>query len=75
MHGYNFDEDSIFMVMSYDGNYYICNTCDKALRNNRMPCQAVANRLFVEDLQSNFRVLICLKDCLHQEEFYLKRSP
>ena len=43
------------MVMSYDGNHYICNTCDKALRNNRMPCQAVANRLFVEDLPKQFQ--------------------
>ena len=33
------------MVMSYDCNYHICNTCHKALRNNRMPCQAVANKL------------------------------
>ena len=55
MHGYNFDEDSIFIVMSYDGNYYICNTCDKALRSKRMPCQAVANRLFVEDLPKQFQ--------------------
>ena len=36
--------------MSYDRNYYICNMCDKALRNNRMLCQEVANKLFVEDL-------------------------
>ena len=48
MRRYNVDEDSIFMVMSYDGNYYLCNTCDKALRNNRIPCQAVANKLFVD---------------------------
>ena len=50
MHRYNVDENSIFKVMSYDGNYYICNTCDKALRNNRMPCQVVANKSFVEYL-------------------------
>ena len=36
--------------MSHHGNYYISKTCDKALQNNRMPCQAVANKLFVEDL-------------------------
>ena len=33
----------------------ICNTCDKALQNSRMPCQAVANRLFVEDLPKQFQ--------------------
>ena len=71
MYRYNVAEDFTFMVMSYDGNYYICNTCDKALRNNRMP---VANKLFEKIYQRNPRVLIGLKHCLHQEEFYLKRS-
>ena len=54
MHKYNVDEDSIFMVMSYDGSYYICNTCDKVLQKNRIPCQAVAYKLFVEDLPKQF---------------------
>ena len=40
MHRYNVDEDSIIMAMSYDGNYYVFNMYDKALRNIRMPCQA-----------------------------------
>ena len=52
---YNVDEDSIFMVMSNDGNYYICNTCDKTSRNNRMPCQVGANDFFVEDLPKQFQ--------------------
>ena len=51
MDRYNVDEDSIFIVMSYDGNFYICNTCD----NNRMPCQGVANKLFVENLLKQFQ--------------------
>ena len=45
------------MVMSYDGNYCICNKCEKALQNNRMPCQAVANKLFVEDLTKYFQAI------------------
>ena len=52
---YNVDEDSIFMVMSNDGNYYICNTSGKTLQNNRMPYQVVANDLFVEDLPKQFQ--------------------
>ena len=46
MHRYNVDEDSIFLVMSYDGNFYIFNICHKALRNNRMPvsCKEVICR-------------------------------
>ena len=74
MHRYNVDEDSIFMVMSYDGNYYICNTCDKALRNNRMPCQAVANKLFVEDLPKQFQGINRLGILLASRKFYFKRS-
>ena len=35
------------MVKSYDDNYYICTTCDKALRKNSVPYQAVVNRLNV----------------------------
>ena len=41
---YSVDENIIFMVKSYDGHYYICATCDKALRKNSAQCQAVANR-------------------------------
>ena len=55
MHRYNVDEGSIFMLMSYDGSYYICNTYDKVLRNNKMPYQVVANKLFVEDLPKQFQ--------------------
>ena len=61
MHRYSFDKDSIFMVMSHHGNYYISKTCDKALQNNRMPCQAVANKLFVEDLLKQFHLKILFK--------------
>ena len=35
------------MVKSYDGDNYICNTCDKALWKNKMTCQAVANKLYI----------------------------
>ena len=38
------------MIKSYDDNYYICTTCDKALRKSSVPCQAVANRLNVVEL-------------------------
>ena len=55
MDRYNIDEDSIFIVMSYDADFYICNTCDKELQNNRMSCQGVANKLFVEDLPKQFQ--------------------
>ena len=55
MHRYNVDDGSIFMLMSYDGSCYICNTYDKVLRNNKMPYRAVANKLSVEDLRKQFQ--------------------
>ena len=73
MHRHNVDEDSIFMVMSYDGNYYICNTCDKALQNNRMPCQGVANNLFVEDLPKQFQGINRLGRLLESRRILFKK--
>ena len=73
MHRHNVDEDFIFMVMSYDGNYYICNTCDKALQNNRMPCQGVANKLFVEDLPKQFQGINRLGILLESRRILFKK--
>ena len=73
MNRYNVDEDSIFMVMSCDGNHYICNTCDKALQNNRMPCQTVANKLFVEDLPKQFQDINRLERLLASRGILLKK--
>ena len=47
------DENTIFMVKSYDDNYYICATC--ALRKNSASCQAVANRLNAVELPKLFQ--------------------
>ena len=49
------DKNIIFMVKSYDNNYYICIACDKALRENSVPCQAVANKLNVVELPKLFQ--------------------
>ena len=65
---YSVDENIIFMVKSYDDNYYICAPCDKALRKNSVSCQAVVNVL-----NSCFKTFVDLKDWLHQEGFCLKR--
>ena len=73
MNRYNVDEDSIFMVMSRDGNHYVCNTCDKALQNNRIPCQVVANKLFVEDLPKQFQDINRLERLLASRGILLKK--
>ena len=43
------------MVKSFDNNGYICTTCDKALRENSVPCQGVANKLNVVELPKLFQ--------------------
>ena len=52
---YCVDENIIFLAKSYDHNYYICTTCDKALSKNSVPCQAVANRSNVVELPKFFQ--------------------
>ena len=52
---YSADENIIFMVKSYDDNYYICTTCDKVLCKISIPCQAVANGLNVVELPKLFQ--------------------
>ena len=52
---YSVDDNIIFILKLYDDNYYICTTCDKTLRKNSVPCQAVANRLNVVELPELFQ--------------------
>ena len=59
--------------MSYDGNYYIFNTCDKALQNNGMLCQAVANKLFVVDLSKKFQGINRLERLLASRGILFKK--
>ena len=40
-------DDVFSLVLSFDGNFYICKTCGKKLNKNRIPCQAVCNMLEV----------------------------
>ena len=56
---YSLDKNTIFMLNSYDDNYYICMTCNKTLRKNSGPCHAVANRLNVVKLQPKLFQDIC----------------
>ena len=45
------------MVPSFDTNYYICITCDKHLLKKQRPCQAVWNKLGVDDLPEEIKTL------------------
>ena len=61
------------MVKSYDDNYYICTTCDKALRKNSVPCQAVANRLNVVELPKLFQDICRLERLLVSRRILFKK--
>ena len=37
-------------VKSYDGNEYICITCDKNVIKGKIPCQAVCNKMLVDEI-------------------------
>ena len=70
---YSVDENIIFMVKSYDDNYYICTTCDKALRKNSIPCQAVATRLNVVELPKLFQDICRLERLLLSRRTLFKK--
>ena len=70
---YSVDENIIFMVKLYDDNYYICTTCDKALRKNSVPCQAVANRLNVVELPKLFQDIRRLERLLVSRRILFKK--
>ena len=70
---YSVDENVIFMVKSYDDNYYICTNCDKALQKNSVPCQVVANRLNVVELPKLFQDICRFERLLVSRGICLKR--
>ena len=70
---YSVDENVIFMVKLYDDNYYICTNCDKPLRKNSVPCQAVANRLNVAELPRLFQDIRRLEGLLVSRRILFKK--
>ena len=47
-------------VISYNGQLYICKTCEESLRKNNIPCQASCNKLqavFLPEELKNIRRL------------------
>ena len=62
----------IFMVKSFDDNYYICTTCDKGMRKNSVPYQAVASRLNVVESPKLFRDICRLERLLLSRRILFK---
>ena len=61
------------MVKSYDDIYCVCTTCDKALRKNSVPCQAVGNRLNFVELPKLFQYIRRLERLLLSKRILFKK--
>ena len=52
---YQVSDHTFSLVPSYDGLFYICKTCHRIkVHKNKIPCQAVYNKLRVENLPQEF---------------------
>lgn len=64
-----------FMVLSYDGQHYVCQTCHKKLKSKKpqIPCQAVSNKLEIVDFPPGFPQLRKLEQVLIAQRLLFKK--
>ena len=60
-------------VQSFDSNNYICLTCDRYLKKNEIPCQAVWNKLELDDIPDKLSVLNRLERVLIAKRILFKK--
>ena len=60
-------------VTSFDGNYYICKTCDTHTRKLKVTGQAVVNGLITEKIQKELDCLNTLELVLISKRFLFKK--
>ena len=60
-------------VNSFNSKYYICITCDKHLKKDEIPCQAVWNKLEISDLPAEIKVLNILERVLISKRILFKK--
>jgi len=60
-------------VLSFDSIYYICCTCDRHLSEKEIPCQAVWNKLSLDDLPEEIAVLNRLEKVLFSKRILFKK--
>ena len=58
---------------SYDGLFYICLTCDKQIKKNKVPCQSVSNKLKVFDFPLELRGIRRLEKVLIAKRILFKK--
>ena len=71
---YNANMHHVFTdIQSFDANFYICHTCDRSLLKNKVPCQAVCNKLDVVPLAPEISSLRHLEKVLISKRILFKR--
>ena len=45
------------MQISFDGKEYICYTCHSKAIQGKLPCQAIVNNLYVDDIPPELKTL------------------
>ena len=65
--------DLFHEVESFDGNKYICITCDKHLKKNRTPPQAVTNKLILDPIPGVLETLNRLEKILISKRILFKK--
>ena len=69
----NFSDDFFRLVLSFDGNFYICNTSRKKLNKNFIPCHAVCNMLEACEFPKEFRDIQRFKRVLIARQLLFKK--
>ena len=49
------DENSLNLVVSYDGYFYICKTCSREIKKGHTPCEPVRDRLEIYELPEDLK--------------------
>lgn len=56
-----------------NGLLYICNTCKQKVKNGKVPCQAMANKLYVNDIPNELKCLNKLEAVLISKRILFKK--
>ena len=70
---YEIPQNLFDIVLSHDGHTYICQTCDKKLKKKIIPCQAVYNKLQVDELPTDLKNIRRLERVLVSKRLLFKK--
>ena len=60
----NYPRQDLLSIQTFDGKKYICKTCHLKVIKGRLPCQAVVNNLYVDDIPTELESLKKLEQIL-----------